>query len=75
MGPHREQLARQQHDQVYQFAAVRLREVIVRRYVEGVQQDAMQDDRVRRLVLEQLSRVGARGQFWLHERDRSSDKC
>ena len=36
--------------------------------VERVEQDAIQDDRVGRLIFEQLCGTRARGQVWLHER-------
>jgi hypothetical protein len=66
--PDREQLARQQDDEVDQIAAIRIDEVVVRGDVQRVQEDAIQNDRVRRLVLEQLRCLRARRQLWLHSR-------
>src|SRR5262245_24553783 len=44
----------------------------MRRDVQGVKKNAIQDDRVRRLVLEQFGGVSARREIWLHVADLSS---
>jgi hypothetical protein len=61
MHPYRQQLARKEDDEIDQIVAVLGRQVRVRCEMDRVQENALQDDFVGRLVFEQLSRARARG--------------